>query len=128
MITISVDHPQVQDFIRIKRNLTRVTGANISVRLTDSFMIAVRDETEYPLKWPVDSDEPTVTKTVDAKELWHEIIESAHACAEPGLLFWDNAKTMTPSDIYTDEGFGSVSTNPCGEIILSPYDLSLIHI
>ena len=122
MITISVDHPQVQDFIRIKRNLTRVTGANISVRLTDAFMTAVRDETEYTLKWPVDSDEPTVTKTVDAKELWHEIIESAHACAEPGLLFWDNAKTMTPSDIYTDEGFGSVSTNPCGEIILSPYD------
>ena len=122
MITISVEHPQVQDFIRIKRNLTRVTGANISVRLTDSFMTAVRDETEYTLKWPVDSDEPTVTKTVDAKELWHEIIESAHACAEPGLLFWDNAKTMTPSDIYTDEGFGSVSTNPCGEIILSPYD------
>ena len=122
MITISVNHPQVQDFIRIKRNLTRVTGANISVRLTDAFMTAVRDETEYTLKWPVDSDEPTVTKTVDAKELWHEIIESAHACAEPGLLFWDNAKTMTPSDIYTDEGFGSVSTNPCGEIILSPYD------
>ena len=122
MITISVNHPQVQDFIRIKRNLTRVTGANISVRLTDAFMTAVRDETEYTLKWPVDSDEPTVTKTVDAKELWHEIIESAHACAEPGLLFWDNAKTMTPSDIYTDEGFGSVSTNPCGEIILCPYD------
>ena len=122
MITISVNHPQVQDFIRIKRNLTRVTGANISVRLTDAFMTAVRDETEYTLKWPVDSDEPTVTKTVDAKELWHEIIESAHACAEPGLLFWDNAKTMTPSDIYTNEGFGSVSTNPCGEIILSPYD------
>jgi ribonucleoside-diphosphate reductase alpha chain len=122
MITISVLHPQVRDFIRIKRNLTRITGANLSVRLTDSFMHAVRDETEFKLQWPVDSSEPVVTSTIDAKDLWHEIIESAHACAEPGLLFWDNAKTMTPSDIYEDEGFGSVSTNPCGEIILSPYD------
>ncbi len=122
MITISVLHPQVRDFIRIKRNLTRVTGANISVRLTDDFMNAVRNETDFTLKWPVDASDPVVTKTIDAKELWHEIIESAHACAEPGLLFWDNAKTMTPSDIYEDEGFGSVSTNPCGEIILSPYD------
>ncbi len=122
MITISVHHPQVRDFIRIKRNLTRVTGANISVRLSDEFMNAVRNESEFQLKWPVDSDTPTVTRSVDAKELWHEIIESAHACAEPGLLFWDNAKNTTPSDIYEDEGFGSVSTNPCGEIILSPYD------
>ena len=122
MITISVHHPQVRDFIRIKRNLTRVTGANISVRLSDEFMHAVRSETEFQLKWPVDSDNPTVTSTVDAKELWHEIIESAHECAEPGLLFWDNAKNTTPSDAYEDEGFGSVSTNPCGEIILSPYD------
>ena len=122
MITISVKHPQVRDFIRIKRNLTRVTGANISVRLTDDFMHAVRNETEFQLQYPVDSDTPDVTAMINAKELWHEIIESAHACAEPGLLFWDNAKTMTPSDIYEEEGFGSVSTNPCGEIILSPYD------
>ena len=122
MITISVKHPQVRDFIRIKRNLTRVTGANISVRLTDDFMHAVRNESDFVLQWPVDSENPEVTSTVDAKDLWHEIIESAHACAEPGLLFWDNAKQRTPSDIYEDEGFGSVSTNPCGEIILSPYD------
>ena len=122
MITISVKHPQVRDFIKIKRNLTRVTGANISVRLTDDFMNAVRSGSDFTLQWPVDSEDPVVTSTIDAQELWHEIIESAHACAEPGLLFWDNAKKMTPSDIYEDEGFGSVSTNPCGEIILSPYD------
>lgn len=122
MITISVAHPQVQDFIRIKRNLTRVTGANISVRLNDEFMTAVQEESDYTLRWPVDSDDPAITRTVNAQELWHEIIESAHACAEPGLLFWDTAKSQTPSDLYEKEGFGSVSTNPCGEIILSPYD------
>ena len=122
MITISVHHPQIMDFIKIKKDLSRVTGANISIRLSDEFMNAVKDETEVQLRWPVDSDTPQVVEEVDAKDLWHEIIESAHACAEPGLLFWDTAKKATPSDIYEKEGFGSTSTNPCGEIILSPYD------
>ena len=122
MITISVHHPQIMDFIKIKKDLSRVTGANISIRLSDEFMNAVKGETEVQLRWPVDSDEPQVVEQVDAKDLWHEIIESAHACAEPGLLFWDTAKRTTPSDIYEKEGFGSTSTNPCGEIILSPYD------
>ncbi len=122
MITISVHHPQIMDFIKIKKDLSRVTGANISIRLSDEFMNAVKDETEVQLRWPVDSGSPQVVEKVDAKDLWHEIIESAHACAEPGLLFWDTAKRATPSDIYEKEGFGSTSTNPCGEIILSPYD------
>jgi ribonucleoside-diphosphate reductase alpha chain len=122
MLTISVHHPQVLDFVKIKRALTRVTGANISVRLSDEFMNAVKRGSDYEVRWPVDSKTPVVSNKVSATEVWDAIIENAHASAEPGLLFWDTAKKMTPSDIYEKEGFGSVSTNPCGEIILSPYD------
>ncbi len=122
MLTVSVHHPQIRDFVKIKRELTRVTGANISIRLTDEFLTAVKEDSEFELRFPVDSEEPAVSEMTSAKDLWDEIIESAHACAEPGLLFWDTAKKLTPSDIYEDEGFGSMSTNPCGEIILSPYD------
>jgi ribonucleoside-diphosphate reductase alpha chain len=123
MLTISVHHPQIRDFIKIKRDLKRVTGANISVRLTDEFLEAVRDGEEYELRFPVDaSKDKQVSENIDAQEVWDEIIQNAHASAEPGLLFWDTATKLTPSDIYAHEGFGSVSTNPCGEIILSPYD------
>jgi ribonucleoside-diphosphate reductase alpha chain len=122
MLTISVHHPQIRDFIKIKRDLTRVTGANISVKLSDEFLNAVDKDKKFQLRFPVDDDEPIISEDISAKELWDEIIESAHACAEPGLLFWDTAKKLTPSDIYTSEGFGSTSTNPCGEIILSPGD------
>lgn len=122
MISLSVHHPQIRDFIKIKRDLTRVTGANISVRLSEEFMRAVRGGDLTQLRFPVDAKEPIVEEWVSAQDLWHEIVESAHASAEPGLLFWDTAKRMTPSDIYETEGFGSTSTNPCGEIILSPYD------
>ena len=122
MLSISVHHPQIMDFIKIKRDITRVTGANISVRATDEFMKAVQAEQEYQLRWPVDSENPDVSKTAYAVDVWNALIEGAHASAEPGVLFWDTAKKMTPADIYEEEGFGSVSTNPCGEIILSPYD------
>jgi ribonucleoside-diphosphate reductase alpha chain len=122
MISLSVHHPQIRDFIKIKRDLTRVTGANISIRLSEEFMCAVRGGDPIQLRFPVDAKDPVIEEWVDARDLWHEIIESAHASAEPGLLFWDTAKSMTPSDIYEAEGFGSTSTNPCGEIILSPYD------
>jgi len=122
MLTISVHHPQIRDFIRIKQNLTRVTGANISVRLSDEFLQAVNDDKKFQLRFPVDSDDPKFSSLVSAREIWEEIIECAHSCAEPGLLFWDTATRLTPSDIYSDKGFGSTSTNPCGEIILSPYD------
>ena len=122
MLTISVHHPQIRDFVRIKRDLKRITGANISARLSDEFLKAVDKGKKFQLRFPVDSDDPSVFEFVDAEELWDEIIESAHACAEPGLLFWDTAKRLTPSDIYENEGFGSTSTNPCGEIILSPGD------
>ena len=122
MMTISVHHPQIRDFIKIKRSLTRVTGANVSIRLTDEFMNAVKNNTDVELRWPVESDSPEMSEIVCAGDIWDEIIESAWTSAEPGLLFWDTAKRMTPSDIYDSEGFGSVSTNPCGEIILSPND------
>jgi len=122
MLTISVHHPQIRDFVQIKRDLGRVTGANVSVRLSDEFLNAVESHETFELRFPVDSEKPEVSEHVDAKSLWDDIIESAHACAEPGLLFWDTAKRFTPSDIYSEEGFGSTSTNPCGEIILSPYD------
>jgi len=122
MLTISVHHPQIHDFVKIKRNLRRVTGANISVRLSDEFMNAVVEGENFQLRFPVDADDPKIKRDVDARELWTEIVGSAHACAEPGLLFWDTAKNLSPADVYTEEGFGSSSTNPCGEIILSAYD------
>ncbi len=122
MLSISVHHPQVLDFIKIKRDLTKVTGANISVRISDEFMESLQAGETYEQRWPVDSTEPKITQLVDAAEIWDEIIKSAHASAEPGVLFWDTALKNTPADLYTDEGFGSTSTNPCGEIILSPGD------
>ena len=122
MLTISVHHPQVRDFIKIKRDLSRVTGANISVRLSDEFMNAVENNSDVELRFPVDSEFPDISQKVDAVEIWNEIIDSAYESAEPGILFWDTAKRLTPSDIYEKEGFGSISTNPCGEIILSPGD------
>ena len=122
MLTISVHHPQIRDFIKIKKDIKRITGANISVRLSDEFLEAVENNEQFELRYPVDSNKPDMSSLVDACKLWEEIIECAHACAEPGLLFWDTATRLTPSDIYSAEGFGSTSTNPCGEIILSPYD------
>ena len=122
MQTCSIHHPEIRTFINIKRDKTKVTGANLSVRLSDEFLQAVDDGTDVELRWPINAAEPTIVEYTDARVLWEEIIENAWASAEPGLLFWDTAIRMTPSDIYTDEGFGSVSTNPCGEIILSPYD------
>lgn len=113
MLTISVHHPEIKTFIDIKKDTTRVTGANISIRLSDEFMNAVKNKTSYTQKWPVDSDNPTIVQEVDAVEIWNQIIHSAWASAEPGLLFWDTVKANTPSDIYGHEGFSSTSTNPC---------------
>lgn len=111
MLTISVHHPEIRTFINVKRDLKKVTGANISVRLTDEFMNAVKNKTKFELRWPVDSKNPQVKELVDANELWTEIIESAHACAEPGLLFWDTILRRTPAHCYSE--FVSTSTNPC---------------
>ena len=122
MITMSVHHPQIYDFIKIKKDIKRVTGANISIRVSDEFMNAVISDEDYDLKFPVDSSDPIVSTIASARNVWNLITESAHASAEPGILFWDTAKKNTPSDLYADYGFESSSTNPCGEIILSPYD------
>ncbi len=124
MLTVSVNHPEIETFINIKRDLKKVTGANISIRLTDDFMQAVKDDSEYTLRWPVDASpsDARVTNVVKAKEVWDQIIDAAWTSAEPGLLFWDTVKKATPTEAYASLGYGSVSTNPCGEIVLSPYD------
>lgn len=122
MITISVHHPQVLDFARCKQDKTKVTGANISIRLTDEFMEAVANEQKYEQRWPVDSQTPEISQMVDAKEVWQEIIKNAHDNAEPGLLFWDTIINNSPADYYANDGFSSCSTNPCSEIVLCPLD------
>lgn len=124
MISVSVKHPEIETFVDIKRDPTKVTGANVSVRVTDDFMQAVKDDADFTLQWPVDVplQEAKVTRVIKARDLWNRIVSAAHERAEPGILFWDTALKMTPSDCYAADGYRSVSTNPCGEIVLSPYD------
>ena len=123
MLTISVHHPDIETFINIKRDLKKVTGANISIRLTDEFMRAVESGEEYQQRFPVEKEgELVVDKKADARKIWDQIIESAHTSAEPGLLFWDNVLNYTPAQAYAEEGFHTISTNPCSEITLSAYD------
>lgn len=110
MLTISVHHPEVVDFATAKTDSTRVTGANISIRLSDEFLSAVKEGREYEQRWPVEGA-PKVRRKVDARTVWRKIIETAHATAEPGLLFWDSIKSESPADCY--EAFQTVSTNPC---------------
>lgn len=113
MLTLSIKHPDIFKFIDAKRDRKQITGANISIRTTDEFMKAVEKKQDFTLQWPVDSDSPTMTMKVEASKIWDAIVDAAWDCAEPGLLFWDTAIRRTPSDIYKDEGFGSISTNPC---------------
>tara|TARA_Y100000034_G_C6908869_1_gene422682 strand:- start:130 stop:2583 length:2454 start_codon:yes stop_codon:yes gene_type:complete len=122
MLSISCLHPEIETFINIKRDLTKVTGANISIRLTDKFLNAAQNDEEFQLQWPVDSDNPEITKIVRASEIWDKIIDSAHAMAEPGIFFWDNVIKNSISDCYEDDGFKTVSSNPCGEVVLSSRD------
>ncbi|MCX6297311.1 MAG: adenosylcobalamin-dependent ribonucleoside-diphosphate reductase [Bacteroidetes bacterium] len=120
MITMDIAHPDVQDFISIKQDLSKVTGANISVRLSDEFMSAVVKDDDYLLRFPIDSDKPIYSKTVKAKELWNLIVKCAHQSAEPGLIFWDRQHKYSTSSIYP--GFKNVSTNPCSEIAMQGGD------
>ena len=113
MLTISCHHPEIRTFINIKKDKTKVTGANISIRLSDEFMNAVKNKSKVELRWPVDSDSPKISENVDAVDLWKEIIQAAWESAEPGLLFWDTAQKYTPSDIYKEFGYESTATNPC---------------
>jgi ribonucleoside-diphosphate reductase alpha chain len=120
MLTLSVHHPDILDFITIKNDETKVTGANISVRLTNDFLKAVENDDEYELRFPVNSD--NVVKRIKAKDVWGKIIHSAWLRAEPGLLFWDNIITNNAIDCYSDEGFNTISTNPCSELPLCAND------
>ena len=125
MLTLSVHHPEVISFARCKRDLNKVTGANISVRLSDEFLEAVKKGTKYEQRFPVDAKtdkEKKYSNMVDAREVWMQIIENAHATAEPGLLFWDRILEESPADCYAEFGFKTTSTNPCGELPLCPYD------
>ncbi len=122
MLTISVKHPDVEDFIDAKLEAGKVTGANISVKLTDEFMEAVKNNREYVHQFPIDAEKPSFTKTVYARQLWDKIIHNAWKSAEPGILFWDTIIRESIPDCYADYGFRTISTNPCGEIPLCPYD------
>ena len=123
MQTISVHHPEVLTFATIKNDRTKVTGANVSVRLTDEFLQAVKDGTEYEQRWPVeDTTAPAISRMVDARTVWQEIVKNAHEMAEPGLLFWDNIINNSPADCYYHVGFRTISTNPCSELPLSALD------
>jgi ribonucleoside-diphosphate reductase alpha chain len=121
MLSIIDSHPELETFINIKKDLTKVTGANISVKVTDEFMNAVESDSDFILRYPVTSTPETAlyTKTVKAKNVWDQMMVAAHTSAEPGILFWDTILRESPSDCYTSKGFGTVSTNPCSEIPLS---------
>ncbi len=122
MLSISVVHPDSGNFIDAKLEAEKVTGANISVKLTDEFMQAVLNDSDFVQKFPVDSDSPMFTKTIKARDLWSKIVHNAWKSAEPGILFWDTIIRESIPDCYADMGFRTVSTNPCGEIPLCTYD------
>lgn len=133
MISMSVHHPQVEDFATVKNDDKSVTGANISLRLSDEFLQALLDNQEYEQRWPINSKNPKFSRMVSAKKVWKTIVNSAWKRAEPGILFWDNILRESPADCYADFGFRTISTNPCGEIPLSAYDscrlmaINLLH-
>lgn len=122
MLSISVRHPDAERFIDAKLDGTKVTGANVSVRIDDEFMEAAMKGESYTQRFPVNSDNPTFVKEVDARELWDKIIQNAWSSAEPGILFWDTILRESVPDCYSAHGFTTTSTNPCGEIPLCPYD------
>lgn len=122
MMTVSIKHPDSEAFIDAKMTQGKVTGANVSVRIDDDFMKAATEGTPYIQTFPIDSDNPSVTKEIDAKALWGKIIHNAWKSAEPGVLFWDTITRESLPDCYADLGFRTISTNPCGEIPLCPYD------
>ena len=120
MISMDIRHPDIEKFVTMKHDLTKVTGANVSVKISDSFMEAVESGDTFELQFPVDTDTPEYVNHIDARTLWATIVESATATAEPGLLMWDNITRNLPAHEYA--AFRTVTTNPCGEIPLSAYD------
>jgi len=139
MITMHVAHPDILAFIMKKDDLSKVTGANVSVKVTDEFMGAVERNEDYYLAWPIQKKQPEIpvqlpynslhilengvhVRRIKARDLWNTIINQAHKNAEPGVLFWDSVIKESPADMYADQGFTTLGTNPCGEVPLSPYD------
>lgn len=122
MLSVSIKHPDSEAFIDAKMTEGKVTGANVSVKLDDAFMQAAVNGTPYKQQYPVDSDQPVFTKDIDASALWKKIVHNAWKSAEPGVLFWDTIIRESVPDCYADLGYRTVSTNPCGEIPLCPYD------
>ncbi|MGI6816463.1 adenosylcobalamin-dependent ribonucleoside-diphosphate reductase [Bacteroides sp. KG123] len=122
MLSVSIKHPDSEAFIDAKMTEGKVTGANVSVKLTDDFMQAAIDNQPYIQQYPIDATEPIVKKNIDASALWKKIVHNAWKSAEPGVLFWDTILRESVPDCYADLGYRTVSTNPCGEIPLCPYD------
>ena len=122
MLSVSIKHPDAEAFIDAKMTEGKVTGANVSVKIDDEFMKAVTTATPYRQQYPIDVKNPICSKEIDATKLWGKIIHNAWKSAEPGVLFWDTIKRESIPDCYADLGFETVSTNPCGEIPLCPYD------
>ena len=122
MLSISIKHPDSEAFIDAKMTEGKVTGANVSVKIDDDFMNAAVNGGTYKQQYPIDSDSPVYVKDIDASGLWKKIIHNAWKSAEPGVLFWDTILRESVPDCYADLGFRTVSTNPCGEIPLCPYD------
>lgn len=122
MLSISIKHPDAEDFIDAKMELNKITGANVSVRIDDEFMRCVVSGKPYKQQFPINSDNPSVIKEIDARELWKKIIHNAWQSAEPGVLFWDTIIRESVPDCYASFGFKTISTNPCGEIPLCAYD------
>lgn len=122
MLSISIKHPDSENFIDAKLEEGKVTGANVSVKIDDEFMQAVVENKMYRQQYPIDSKNPAVIKEIDARQLWDKIIQNAWQSAEPGILFWDTILKESIPDCYADLGFKTTSTNPCGEIPLCPYD------
>lgn len=122
MLSVSIKHPDSEAFIDAKMTEGKVTGANVSVKIDDDFMEAAINDRPYTQQFPIDSDNPMVKKEISAKRLWDKIVHNAWKSAEPGVLFWDTILRESIPDCYADLGFRTVSTNPCGEIPLCPYD------
>ena len=122
MLSISIKHPDAEKFIDAKLEQGKITGANVSVKITDEFMRCAMEGKPFVQQYPIDSDKPIVKKEIDATALWNKIIANAWSSAEPGVLFWDTIIRESIPDCYSDFGYRTVSTNPCGEIPLCPYD------
>lgn len=125
LLSMDVRHPDIENFITMKQDLTKVTGANISVKLCESFMIAVQNDSDFELRWPIEG-KSKITKNIKARDLWNKIVSSATKTAEPGLLFWDTILKYLPAECYSDLGFKHYSTNPCGELPLSEDSCRLV--